>query len=203
MDLSAPYSALLTDSVGSLLTTLAGTTRPLSGRELARLSGCPHSTTKAALKRFVAHGLVDVQKAGAGAALLHTLNRKHVATDAILILTSLRHQFIDQLRSEIDAWRIAPLHASLYGSAARGDGDTDSDIDVFLVRPADVVDEDLDWRRQVERLPDLILEVEIVRDAVVLSGVGVDDLLMRTMRRDREVAHAHRFASLQTPAPGW
>lgn len=36
MALSDPSTALLTGSVGSLLATLAGTTRPLSGRELAR-----------------------------------------------------------------------------------------------------------------------------------------------------------------------
>ncbi len=209
MDLSGPYSALLTNSVGSLLTTLAGTTRPLSGRELARLSGCPHSTTKAALKRFAEHGLVDVQEAGAGAAMLYTLNRKHVATDAILILTNLRHRLIDQLRSEIDVWQVPPLHASLFGSAARGDGDTGSDIDVFLVRPVDVTDEDPRWRRQVERLPDLILgwtgnhagivEVgiedvtrlvdvgapilgDITRDVIALAGVSINDLLEEASR---------------------
>ena len=204
MDLSAPYTALLTDSVGSLLTTLARTTRPLSGRELARLSDCPHSTTKAALKRFAEHGLVDVQEAGAGSARLYTLNRRHVAANAILILTSLRHLLIEQLRSEIADWPVPPLHASLFGSAARGDGDTGSDVDVFLVRTADVMDEHLPWRRQVERLPGQILgwtgnhagivEVSredvarlvledaqilkgIKRDAVVLAGVSADDLL--------------------------
>jgi hypothetical protein len=204
MDLSAPYSALLTDSVGSLLTTLAGTTRPLSGRELARLSTCPHSTTRAALARFAEHGLVDVQVAGAGAALLYTLNRKHVAADAILVLATLRQRLVDRLRAEIDAWQMPPLHASVYGSAARGDGDTGSDIDVFLVRPVDAMDENLPWRRQVDRLPELILgwtgnhagitEVGIgdvarlvreeapilggiTRDAVVLCGASVNELL--------------------------
>lgn len=209
MDLTTPYAALLTDSVGALLTTLAGTTRPLSGRELARLSDCPHSTTKAALKRFAEHGLVDVQEAGAGAARLYTLNRKHVAADAVLILTSLRNLLFAQLRSEIDDWPVPPLHASVFGSAARGDGDTGSDIDVFLVRSVDVHGEHLPWRRQVDRLPDLIrgwtgnhagiAEVsreevarlvledasilrDITRDAVVLVGPSVNDLVRDATR---------------------
>jgi DNA-binding MarR family transcriptional regulator len=148
---------LFTETVGSLLTTLARTTRPLSGRELARLSHCPPSTTSAALRRFAEHGLVDVQEAGAGAALLYTLNRKHVAADAILVLTRLRQRLIDRLRADIDAWRIPPLHASLYGSAARGDGDTSSDVDLFIVRPDEANEGHPGWRRQVESLPDLVL----------------------------------------------
>ena len=138
MDPSAPHSALLSDSAGSLLSTLAGTTRPLSGRELARLSDCPHTTARRTLQHFAEHGLVTIQEAGAGAALLYSLNRNHVAADAVLILTSLRRRLIERLGSEIDSWEIQPLHASLFGSTARADGDTDSDIDVFLVRPLEL-----------------------------------------------------------------
>ena len=96
------------------------------------------------------------EEAGAGAALLYSLNRNHAAADAVLILTTLRGRLIERLGSEIDSWEFQPLHASLFGSTARADGDTDSDIDVFLVRPLGTTAEDSKWRRQVERLPDLI-----------------------------------------------
>lgn len=204
VDFSAPFSALLSESIGALLATLAGTTRPLSGRELARLSECPHSTARSALQRFAEHGLVNVQEAGAGAVLLYSLNRQHVAADAVLLLTNLRRSFAERLGSQFDAWQVRPLHASIFGSAARADGDTTSDVDVFLVRPVSTAVEDSAWRSQVEGLPDLILswtgnhagivevsreEVqslvqkgapivgELVRDAITLSGTSVKDLI--------------------------
>ena len=39
------------------------------------------------------------------------------------------------MREEIDTWRIRPVVAAVFGSAARSDGDTSSDIDVLLVHP--------------------------------------------------------------------
>jgi hypothetical protein len=50
-----------------------------------------------------------------------------------------------------------PVHASMFGSAARQDGDIDSDIDIFLVRPAGVSDEDTTWSEQLHDIGDSIL----------------------------------------------
>jgi predicted nucleotidyltransferase/DNA-binding transcriptional ArsR family regulator len=204
MDLSAPYSVLLTKGEGEVLSVLAGTTRPLSGREVARLRGGPHNTARRALQRLAEHGLVAVQEAGAGAALLYSLNRDHVAADAVLILTNLRRRLIDRLKAEFGDWPIGPVHASLFGSAARGDGGTASDIDLFVVRPDELDSEDLGWRSQLDRLSGLILnwtgnhagivEVseedvrrlerhgsvvaeELERDAITLAGPSVRELL--------------------------
>jgi hypothetical protein len=47
---------------------------------------------------------------------------------------------------------VMPLHASMFGSAARGDGDSSSDIDLFVVRSAAVDADARTWRGQVERL---------------------------------------------------
>ena len=40
----------------------------------------------------------------------------------------------------------------MFGSAARGNGDTDSDIDLFIVRPRHVNDDDSKWRGQLDAL---------------------------------------------------
>lgn len=136
---------------------LAGTKRPLSGREVARLSGGSRSTVARALLRLADHGIVTVQEAGAGAALLYSLNREHVAADPIVDLLNLRLRLFERLAAEIQAWQVVPLHASIFGSAARGDGSTSSDIDVFIVRPAAVGIEDAAWRTNLDRLPNLIV----------------------------------------------
>ena len=59
-----------------------------------------------------------------------------------------------RLRAEVATWEIAPTHLSIFGSAARGDGDTASDVDIFVVRPRGVSDDEPHWREQLARLSD-------------------------------------------------
>jgi hypothetical protein len=63
------------------------------------------------------------------------LNRVHLAAEPLLALVGLRGRLHDFLRAEISGWRRQPVHASLFGSGARGDGDTRSDLDLLVVRP--------------------------------------------------------------------
>ena len=59
MNLTAPSSVLLSTADGPILGVLAGTTRALSGREVARLSGLSANGAWKALRRLVEHGLVS------------------------------------------------------------------------------------------------------------------------------------------------
>lgn len=156
MDLSAPYRAILSESTGGILTVLAGTTRLLTGREVTRLSGVPRSTAARTLQHLAEHGLVSAQEAGS--ALLYSLNREHLASEPVLALVNLRHRLIDSLKAEFANWAAPPLHASLFGSAARGDGDTASDVDLFIVRPCLIDPEDEGWRNQVDHLSRLVAD---------------------------------------------
>jgi predicted nucleotidyltransferase len=152
MDLARPYAAVTPAIEGEVLTTLARTTRPLTGREVARLArrGTQPSVQRA-LNHLVDQGLVVGQEAG-GRAVLYTLNREHLAYPAVEVLAGLRSELSRRLHQTVESWRIQPIHASVFGSAARGDGDTQSDIDVFLIRPAEVLEEDASWRDQVDEL---------------------------------------------------
>jgi Nucleotidyltransferase domain len=151
VDVSKPYSALVPTLHGDVLIVLAGTTRPLTGREVARLAGRHgHSGVLDVLNRLTEHGLVDRQEAGR--ALLYTLNREHLAAPAVQLLAGIRAELRRRITQMLDEWAITPLHASMFGSAARGDGDARSDIDLFLVRPEGVSAEDAQWRAQLDRL---------------------------------------------------
>lgn len=152
MNLSAPHTAVAPKVDGKILIVLSGTTRPLSGREVARLAGASQNATNLVLRRLVEHGLVHVQEAGRGAALLYTLNRDHIAAEAVLILASLRSRFFARLKEAVRRWSLQPVHASVFGSAARGDGDVESDIDLFIVRPNGIGEDDERWRAQIDRL---------------------------------------------------
>jgi DNA-binding transcriptional ArsR family regulator len=151
MDLGRPHRLLAHPLDGSVVAVLSATSRPLTGREIARLApeGSQPGISKA-LGRLADQGLVDRQEAGA--ALLYQLNRDHLAAPAATMLADLRNTLIARLREELAGWELQPVHASIFGSAARGDGDADSDIDLLIVRPTKLAADDPRWRGQIDGL---------------------------------------------------
>jgi hypothetical protein len=88
----------------------------------------------------------------AGNVTLYSLNRQHLAAPAVDVLVGLREELVRRLSEAITSWSVPAVHASLFGSAARGDGDVSSDIDVFVVRLRGVDQDDPTWRAQVDQL---------------------------------------------------
>lgn len=151
MDLSRPWAPIRSPLDMEVVRVLRRTKRPLTGREVARLVRVgSQPAVNAALRRLAEEGVMSAEEAGN--AYLYTLNREHLATPALELLADIPSELEHRLRSEIAGWEIAPAHASLFGSAARGDGDTHSDIDLFVVRPAHVPEDDPRWREQLDRL---------------------------------------------------
>jgi predicted nucleotidyltransferase len=155
LDLSAPHRAVSPTVEGAVLMVLIGTTRPLTGREVGVLANRSEAGVRRALRRLSEHGLVTTQEAGR--ALLHTLNRNHVAAPAVERLAEIRSEFLGRLRAEVDEWSIKPVRVALFGSAARADGDTRSDIDLLVIRPEDVSEDDSAWERQLRNLSTAVL----------------------------------------------
>lgn len=154
MDVARPFSALSDSVDADVLVALAASSTPRSGRELARLSGRSNTGVQHVLDRLVDHGLVGRMEAGR--AFLYHLNRDHLLAPAVERMAEARVEFVHRLREGIGAWETPAAHASLFGSAARGDGDTHSDIDLFIVRPAAIDADDQVWRRQVENLTESV-----------------------------------------------
>jgi hypothetical protein len=202
MDVSDPFEGILPGVDTAVLGVLAGSMKARSGRELARLAGRSQPAVQEVLERFMGQGLV--YGAYVGRSGVYTLNREHLAAPAIEELTNLRNKFFQRARKEIARWEIAPVHASVFGSMARGDGGPGSDIDIFVIRPAAKREDDPVWRQQIEGLgdhvlawtgnhagiaeihePDLVLwreseapvVVEIKSDAVELAGSSLRKLL--------------------------
>jgi hypothetical protein len=198
VNLTAPSSVLLSTADGPILGVLAGTTRALSGREVARLSGLSVNGAWKALRRLADHGLVSAEPAGGGT-VMYTLNRDHLAARPAIALAQLRAALLERLRTAIDAWDPAPLHASLFGSAARGDGDIASDIDLLLIRPRDILEDDPTWRGQIESLTAAILGW--TGNHAGIADIGEDDL--ERLRRDRPpiVGEVERDAILLAGTP--
>ena len=180
MDVAHPHTVLGTTLEAEVLIVLAHTRRPLTGRELSRLvRRGSQSGVNRALRRLEAHGIVEAQEAGRS--VMHTLNRQHLAAPAVELLANLRTEFLRRLRDSLRRWKPAPLHASLFGSAARADGNSASDLDVFLVRPRNFREDDARWRAQVEAW---LHEVrQLTGNRVSLAEVSERDLSRLRRRR--------------------
>lgn len=151
MDLRHPFRVVTPTLDGDVLGVLAEADVALTGREINRRIG--HSSqegVRQALDRLARQGVVS--RAPAGSAILFRLNREHLAAPWIEGLASLRLQLVERLRATVAAWRPAPAAAVLFGSAARGGGDRESDLDLLLVRPVGCDEDDPDWREQVSSL---------------------------------------------------
>ena len=180
MNLSRPWALIRSPIDMEVVLVLRGTTRPLTGREVARLVRTgSQPAVNSALRRLTEEGLVRAEEAGN--AYLYTLNREHLAAPAVDQLADIRSELERRLRAEIADWAIAPDHASIFGSAARGDGDTRSDIDLFVVRPADVPEDDPRWRAQLEQISDHVYAWTGNRAG--LAEVSAADI--RRLRRER------------------
>lgn len=151
MDVSKPYSVISSPLDVEALLVLRRTTRPLTGRDVARLASRGSTAgIRKALARLTAHGIIQAEEAGR--AILYTLNREHLAFPALEALASMQTELKRRLSTEIGDWSLQPNHVSIFGSAARADGNTSSDIDLFVVRPTGVGEEDPVWREQLALL---------------------------------------------------
>jgi len=158
MDLSNPISSVIPNGHGAVLTVLARTDRGLSGRGIAELTAgqLAKSRVQEILGELVRAGIVAAEDHPP--AKLYRLNRTHVAATAIVALADLRGELIHRIRGAIDSWEPQPESAWLFGSAARGEGDAESDVDVLIVRADPVAEDAPAWAEQLVALSGSIRE---------------------------------------------
>ena len=204
MDFAAPIQALIPGTQGRILAVLAGTTAELNLRTIARLSGVSLAQASRVMPGLVELGLVTRREVPPAA--LFRLVPDHVASRTVLDLARARNIVFDELGRSARSLRPPPASVIVYGSVARGDGRPDSDIDILVVRPEGVSDDDARWHDGLERWrthvrnltgnPVEILAVDehsaalhlrsrrplwsdIKRDGIVVHGKGLDELAVR------------------------
>lgn len=151
MDWEDPTRAVTPTLDGPVLSVLAGVTEPLTGREVHRRARRGSSMgVYRVLTRLEVQGLVTSIEVGP--VRLYELNRDHVAADVAVILAALRSRFFDRIRLDLGSWQVSPVSACLFGSVARGDGNTGSDVDLLLVRPDGIADDSEPWATLVFEL---------------------------------------------------
>jgi predicted nucleotidyltransferase len=131
VDLARPILDVVPGVRGEILATLARLSAPSTGRQIERAAGQPHSSTARVLDDLVDAGLV--LRTSVGRDNTYRLNPDHVAAPAIIALATLRGELVDRLCATLSD-HVDVVAAWLFGSAARGDGNRRSDIDILIVQ---------------------------------------------------------------------
>lgn len=199
MDLGSPVLDVAPAVRGALLQALARLEQPVTRRQLAAAAGVAPGNASAVIEELIRSGLVSEAVAGRSSMVL--LNRHHLAAAPVLALAGLRGELIRRLRERLAAWPDLG-GAWLFGSVARGDATSDSDVDLLIVAEdlqspdlhdrlsqlhADVrswTGNDLQlvehspssWRKLVRAKNPLIEQIRL--DGIVLAG-GTSSLLGR------------------------
>lgn len=139
-----------------LLRALSHRASPATAAQLRRAAASgTEAGVRRALDRLAQHGLLTAEQIGDR--IVYSLNRDHILYPAVAALLRAGDELPRRLRAEISAWQVQPTAAALYGSAARRDGDADSDIDILLIRPARLAARDRElWAAQVHQLRELV-----------------------------------------------
>jgi predicted nucleotidyltransferase len=147
MRLQNPFATVSTIGLDSqVLTVLARSEQYLSVRQIHQLlpeEGSPQGVRKSAV-RLVEQGVIWERVTGRSFA--YALNRDHLLAEAILKIANAKTELLSRMSQVISEWSIQPLTAKIFGSAARNQMRTGSDIDLFIVMPdsaSDDVVEDL------------------------------------------------------------
>lgn len=186
MHLAHPYADLFPGARGAVLAELVRLRRPVSVRQLALAADVSHQHASKLVSDLKDAGVVVADRVG-GARLI-SLNRRHLAVHALTELVGLRWALVERLRDELRGWPNL-AGAWLFGSAARGDGDRYSDIDILLVAETTVDDEQ--WDTATARLVQLVPAwtgnsvqlVEHTRESLA-ELVRSDNPLIRSIRQE-------------------
>jgi hypothetical protein len=132
VDLTDPTRAMTPTLDGPVLAVLALAGKPLTAGEVAaRTPRGSEIGVRKCLARLVEQGIVRATEMGRNR--VHELNREHLAAPVAGLLADLRLELWNRFRKTLGKWNPKPVYGCVFGSAARGDGDAESDIDLLLV----------------------------------------------------------------------
>lgn len=187
MDILHPLRGLLTPAMAGVLEVLTGTHTPLTGREVHRLvrGGSSLGAVQQALEGLASLGLVDVQQAGR--ARLHSLNRDHILAGPLLEMANAASSVERWLATALEGLDNPPCAAWLFGSTARGDSTSTSDIDLALIREEaeGTADQDIsDLLESLRRRTGNDAEVLMLTMDELRGAVERGDAIVAELRRD-------------------
>ncbi|UFS58401.1 nucleotidyltransferase domain-containing protein [Subtercola endophyticus] len=182
MRLQNPFAAVSTTGLDSqVLTVLARIEQYLTIAQIHQLLPEEGSTqgVRNTVVRLTEQG--TLLERATGRSVAYAFNRDHLLADAVLRIANAKSELVDRMRESIAEWEFAPLTVKIFGSAARNDMRSESDIDVLIVA-ADSVSE-------------VVLEASVGRFASLASRWTGNDV-RPLVYRSSEVGPASIFTSI-------
>jgi predicted nucleotidyltransferase len=194
MDFVRPVEAIVPGAQGRVLAVMAETAAELNLRTIAELSGVSQAQASRVLPGLVELGVLERREVPPSS--LFRFVPENVASKAILALARSVDTVLDELGHLAASLLVPPVSVVVFGSFARRDADAESDIDVLVVRPDDVDEDDEKWAASMEQLhtdarhlagnPIEVLEVSA---GEVVSLLRSRRPLWADIRRDGRVVH--------------
>ena len=190
MRLDHPMQSIIPSAHGAVLTVLARTSEPLTGRRIAALTRPAFSQSRVnrVLGELARDGVADVDDRPP--ARYYRLNREHVAAPGILALATMWQTLLERIQASLTKWPAQPVATWLFGSAARAEADATSDVDILVVRQDDQ-SEDETWHKQLDDLADQVRrwsgnasELLVLTESELQVAVHRGDRLIDDLRRD-------------------
>jgi predicted nucleotidyltransferase len=189
MDLSNPLRAVAPGVEGDVLAVLLRSHLPLTGARVAALGERGETQVRQVLRRLEQHGLVDVERHGQSYTYL--LNREHTLVPGLEALQQAMTTVENGVRALVEDWATPPASLVVFGSAARRDGDAESDVDLLLLRPDDIDADDEVWvtqrhelARSVERWTGNRVQVVELSTSELAGAVRREEPLVGELRAD-------------------
>ena len=128
---------------GRVLGVLSRTETEMTIRTLANLAEASPQQATVIVTHLVDIGVVSRREAGSSS--LVRLERENEAARVVLALARLSESTMDRLADAARHVEPAPVSLIVFGSFARGEADTESDLDILAVRSSQVAADDNEW----------------------------------------------------------
>ena len=132
-----------------MLAVLAETSAELNLRTVARLANVSTAQASRVIPGLVELGMVERREVPPSSLL--RLNRENAASRIVVELAQLRETVLKRIGAAAGELPLPPASVIVFGSFARREADRGSDIDVVIVRPDDVDDDDGTWTAGVDK----------------------------------------------------